>query len=367
MKKKILRKLIIVAVAVGTLCFCSSCGKSEEEKGTIESNSTTQGTVVEEKEAQGDKNVENVAEDAKNKEFVLEYPAHMQADGFTEPLVLEKYPETIITLSTYPVLTLLEMDVKLAAVPSTKVIAYPENYDAVILPGMMSEQFDMEQVVALEPDLVIVPSSVRETYEPMFQSTEIPVYYVAMTSANTDVYTLIKEQTQALVDAFSVDAESTAKGEAVMAKFNGVEEKFAEIAKLVEGKKVFAITVSGEKSIYLNKESSTLGCMLQLCGFENVCSTGEATTGHSMNQLDLEVAIDYNPDVMFITGSGTLEENKALMDKIYASNPEYWDTIEAFKNGDVFYLSSSYVSTAGINILTNIENLTNMIEEKYGN
>lgn len=356
MKKKVLVNLLAMVMTVGLLSGCA--GSEEKETANTTANTTEM--------AQEDVPLNGEVVEKKAEAFVLEYPAHMQDAGFTEPLVLEEYPETIVTLSTYPVLTLMEMDVKLAAVPSTKVIEYPEGYDAVILPGMMSEQFDMEQVIALEPDLVIVPSSVRETYEEMFVATGVPVYYVAMTAENINVYDLIKEQTQALVDAFSVDEESIQKGEAVMAKFNGVEERFAEIAKLVEGKTVFAITVSGEKSIYLNKETSTLGCMLKLCGFENVCSTDkEATTGHSMNQLDMEVAIEYNPDVMFITGSGTLEENKALMDKIYASNPEYWDSIPAFENGDVFYLPSSYVSTAGINILTNIENLTNMIEEKY--
>ncbi len=365
MKERKLSRTLITVVAIGMMCLSSGCNKvntaPENTANRIEETSETKEREVQVKAA-GEEGTEAVKDTA----FILEYPSHMQAEGFTEPLILDEYPENIVTLSTYPVLTLLEMGVKLAAVPATKVIEYPPNYDAIILPGMMSEQFDIEQVVALEPDLVIVPSSVRETYEPMFAAAEIPVYYVAMTSTTTDVYSLIKEQTQVFVDAFSVEEESAANGKAVMERFDGVEERFVEIAELVDGKKVLAITVAGEKAIYLNKETSTLGCMLDLCGFENVCSTEEpATTGHSMNQLDLEIALEYTPDVIFITGSGTLEENKALMEKIYASNPEYWDSMEAFKEGDVFYLPSSYVSTAGINIITNMENLMNMIEEKY--
>lgn len=367
MKKRTLAGLLSMVMVMSVLAGCGSKGEAADANQAVENMSTETANAQANTEAEVTEAEQDVVADAQSEEFVLEYPAHMQAEGYTEPVVLDAYPETIVTLSTYPVLTLLEMDVKMAAVPSTKVIEYPENYDAVILPGMMSEQFDMEQVVALEPDLVFVPSSVREMYEPMFEAAEVPVYYVAMNSTTVDVYTLIKEQTQAIVDAFSVDEASAEKGAAVMAQFETVEARFDEIAALMDGKSAFALTVAGESSFYLNTESSTLGCMLSLCGLENVCESDDsASMGHSMGELDMETAISYDPDVMFITGSGTLEENMALMEASYELNPEYWDAIEAYKNGDVFYLPSSYVSTAGINIITNLNNLMDMMEEKYG-
>ncbi|MBQ9119500.1 MAG: ABC transporter substrate-binding protein [Lachnospiraceae bacterium] len=297
--------------------------------------------------------------------FSIEYPSYMKTYDLTEPLTLDAYPETIVSLSTYPVPTLLEMDVKLAAVPATKVIEYPADFEGVILPGVMAG-FDIEQVVSLDPDLVIMPISYQEQYGATLEEVKIPVYYVAMTSTETDVYNVIKEQAEVLVDAFSVDEEATKKGEAILKRFDELEHKLTEAKKTLESKRVLAITVAGETSIYVNSASSTLGCMLDKCGLENVfVPSGDATTGHSMNELDLEAALSYNPDVICITGSSTLEDNKALMDAIYAANSEYWDSIEAYKNGKVVYLPSSYVSTAGITILTNIENLAGMIEALY--
>ena len=297
-------------------------------------------------------------------EFVMEYPAHMADFGYTGSLVLEKEPETIVTLSTYPVLTLFAMDVELAAAPSTKVIQYPDDFDGIILPGMMSDTFDIETVVSLEPDLVIMPVSGGQQYGAMLEELEIPVYYVAMTTQSVDVYTLIKEQTQALVNAFSTTEEKKALGDAVMAMFTESDANLEKISATMKGKTVMSITVSGETSIYMNSASSTLGCMLKLCGLENVyVPSADAATGHSMGQMDMEKSLEYNPDLIVICGSSTLEDNKALMDKIYSLNPEYWDSYAAFKEGRVIYLPSSYVSTAGINIINNIEGLIADLEK----
>ena len=300
----------------------------------------------------------------KEEKFVMEYPTHMADFGYIESLVLDKEPETIVTLSTYPVLTLFEMEIDLAAAPSTKVITYPEDFAGVILPGMMSDTFDIETVVALEPDLVIMPVTSAQQYGAALEELKIPVYYVAMTTTSMDVYSLIKEQTQALVNAFSTTEEKKALGQTVMDRFASSDAALEEISAKMSGKTVMSITVSGETSIYMNSASSTLGCMLKRCGLENVyVPSGDTATGHSMGQMDMEKSLEYNPDLIVVCGSSTLEDNKALMDAIYALNPEYWDSYAAFKEGRVIYLPSSYVSTAGINIINNIEGLIEELEK----
>lgn len=295
--------------------------------------------------------------------FELKYPSHMEEYGYTECLVLDKEPETIVSLSTYPVLTLFEMGIDLAAVPSTKVISYPEDYDGVILPGMMSDTFDIETVVALEPELVIMPVSSAGQYGAALEELEIPVYYLALTSTSMDAYSLIKEQTQALVEAFSTNEEKKALGDAVLAKFSASDAGLEKISNQISGKTVMSITVSSETSIYMNSEASTLGSMLKRCGLTNVYVPASETTGHSMAQMDMEKSLEYNPDLIVVCGSSTLEDNKALMDAIYALNPEYWDSYAAFKEGRVIYLSSAYVSTAGINIINNLDSLIAELEK----
>ena len=49
------------------------------------------------------------------------------------------------------------------------------------------------------------------------------------------------------------------------------------------------------------------------------------------------------------------------MEADYANNPEYWNSIRAFANGDVMYLPVTYVSSAGINVIDNISNLADLV------
>lgn len=343
LKKRIVGLAMAVVLAAGVL---AGCGEKEKEE-----NKTVPTTVSQDAEAQ----------EKQETKFELKYPAHMAVYGYTGSLVLEKEPKIIVSLSTYPVLTMFEMGIDLAAVPSTKVISYPEDYAGVILPGMMSDTFDIEMVVSLEPELVFMPVSSAGQYGAALEELEIPVYYLALTGI--DVYDLVKEQTQALVDAFSTTEEKKVLGEAIMGKFAASDAGLKKIAEQVEGKTVMSITVSGETSIYMNSESSTLGSMLKRCGLTNVYIPSGETTGHSMAQMDMEKSLEYNPDLIVICGSSTLEDNKALMDAIYALNPEYWDSYAAFKEGRVIYLSSAYVSTAGINIINNLDSLIAELEK----
>lgn len=325
--------------------------ESSSESGTSQTESSSESSVP-----QDESSVSNPV----TKNFTLAYPAHMQSIGYTEPISLDSPPEKIVCLTTYPILTLMGMDVELAAVPTTSVIKYPDDYAGVILPAIMSDTFDPEQVVKLEPDLVIMPYTSQEKYGGTLEDLGIPVYYVAMTSASTSAYELIREQAQAFVDAFGTDEEKAAKGAEIMGRFDALDEELAAFQQKTAGMSVFAITVSGD-NIYGNASSSTLGCMLDLCGLENVYESA-ASSGHSMGTIDMETSIEYDPDIMVICGSASKEENIAMMDGLYQKNPSYWDSIPAYKEGRILYLPNSYVSTAGLNIISNVQDLMAELE-----
>lgn len=366
MKNRIVKSLV---VAVG-LCMvmglsgCSGKSKTVEivSESAAESMIESAADIVSEGAEAAGEETENQEEDITVPEteevadkIVLQYPPHMQEKGYTNELIYEEMPQRVVSLTTYPVQALFEMGVMPIALPTTKVMVYPDSFKGDLLPGVMSENFDVEMIVALEPDLVFMPEATKDSYGTALEELNIPVYYVAMNATGMTSYEVVKEQTQAIVDGFAVDAEHKAKAEEVMNRFNEVENAVENFKKNTEGKTVFAITVSGT-SIYINGSNNTLGSMLAMLGYENVYDD-TAVGGHGMNELDMEVAIDYNPDVMVITGSSTKEDNKAMMDALYETNPEYWDSIPAYKEGRVVYLPSSYVSTAGMNIIDNIENL----------
>ncbi len=356
MKKVTAKILAILLACTATLAGCTAPAQTgpSSEAGNSQANPETSSEVLPSSAP------ESSESEPVSTGFTLEYPPHMQRIGYTEPISLADTPEKIVCMTTYPILTLMGMGVKLTAVPSTSVIQYPDDFDAIILPSMMSDTFDLEQVVQLEPDLVIMPYTSQEQYGGTLEGLGIPVYYVAMTSASASAYDLIREQTQALIDAFGGHGEKAAEGAEIMGRFDALDEELAAFQQKTAGMSVFAITVSGD-SIYGNAASSTLGCMLELCGLENVYEAA-ATSGHSMGALDMETSLSYDPDIMVICGSASKEENIAMMEGLYQKNPDYWDSIPAYKEGRVLYLPSSYVSTAGLNIIANVQDLMAELE-----
>lgn len=299
---------------------------------------------------------------ASSESFVMEYPEDMQALGFTEPLVLDSVPQRIVCLSTAPVLALYEMGAKLVGIPSSRVVSWPEELkestETVQFSAMSSSDFDYESIVALEADLVLVGSSSTEVGE-QIQALGIPVYYVF--AGHTVSYDNIKAQTEALVKAFSLDEASTAKGEEIMGRFTALEERLASVQPTYADKKAMVLQSSDTTNHYIQTERGTLASMAAMMGFGNVYENETS----SMAKLDMEQALDYNPDLVLCVGGGTAEEHKALMEQAFSENEAYWNSIDAIKNGNVIYLPVEFCSTAGIHVIDNINELVDCIEAFY--
>lgn len=293
-----------------------------------------------------------------NSSVTLEYPATLQALGYTEPLVLDKMPEKVVCMSTAPVLALHELGVHMIAIPTTSVVGWPEDLvaNAVQIAVTMNSNFDIETVIAMEPDLVIMGYTSKDTYGVVLENVQIPVYYVD--AGHTVSYESIKNQTQVLINAFAPGSEA---GTALMQRFANLEARLAETKKTLEGKTVMVLQ-SAPPSHYIQTADGTLGTMARMIGLTNVYENNASP----MVQIDYELALDYNPDVVLAVGmSATGEAHLELMKADFEKNPEYWNAIPAIERGDIIGLPVTYCSTAGINIIDNINALTDIIEAHF--
>ncbi|MBQ9535997.1 MAG: ABC transporter substrate-binding protein [Clostridia bacterium] len=290
-------------------------------------------------------------------QIVLNYPSNMQARGYTEPLVLEKKPEKVVSMSTSPVLALNNLGVNMIAVPASAVVQWPENMkDVTTLQLAHNTNFDIETVVAMEPDLVILGYTSEDTYGKVLTDVNIPVYYVD--AGHTVPYASIKLQTEALIDAFG---KGSAAGDAMMKAFADLEARLAESKKQLEGKTVMVLQ-SSPPSHYIQTSGGTLGSMAEMIGLTNVYKNDQTF----MAPVDYETALELDPDVVLCVGmSPTGEGHKTLMEEDFANNPEYWNSIPAIERGDVIYLPVRFVSSAGINVIDNIGELTDIITAHF--
>lgn len=306
---------------------------------------------------------ESKNEDTEGK-FVLEYPEDMQALGYTEPIVLDEVPERVVSLSGAPVLALYELGVNLVGIPNSMVVSWPEDLKAstetVSFSVMSPDDFDYESVVDLEPDLVLLGYTGAETAGATLESLGIPVYYLY--AGHTVPYESIVGQTNALIDAFAVDEDSTAAGEMIRDRFDALEQNVEAAKEAFDGKTVMVLQSAGTDSHYIQTKNGTLGSMADMIGLTNVFEN----EGSSMVQLDYEQALDYDPDLVLCVGATSAEEHQKLMETAFAENEEYWNSIPAIADGRVLYLPVSYVSTAGINVVDCINDLIKIVADYYG-
>ena len=295
--------------------------------------------------------------------FVLEYPEDMQELGYTDPIVLDEVPERVVSLSAAPVLALYELGVNLVGIPNSMVVTWPEDLqestETVSFSVMSPDDFDYESVVDLEPDLVLLAYNGADTAGKTLESLGIPVYYIY--AGHTVPYESIVGQTNALIDAFSVDEESAAAGEKIRERFDALDQNMEAAKEAFAGKSVMVLQSSGDAH-YIQTENGTLGSMAAMIGLENVYTNDQS----SMVQLDYEQALDYDPDIVMCVGAEDAEGHKELMEKAFAENPEYWNSIPAIAEGRVLYLPVSYVSTAGINVIDGINDLIGTVADFYG-
>lgn len=367
--KKFVHILLAAVMTMSLFAGCSSAATEDNaavNTETIETEATeTDGESSATSSSDSTTVQQNVSDvDIENAAFVLEYPADMQALGYTAPLALEEVPERVVCLSAAPVLALYEMGVHLVGVPNSMVVTWPEdlaaNASTVSFSVMSPDDFDYEAVVALEPDLVMLAVNGADTAGAKLEELGINVYYLY--AGHTVSYESVKMQTEVLIDAFSLNEEAQTAGEDIMNRFAEVEANVAAAKEAFAGKSVMVLQSGSADVHYIQTANGTLGSMLEMIGFENVYENAAA----SMVQLDFEQALEYNPDHIVCVGASDAATHQTLMDEAFAGNPEYWNAIEAVANGNVICVDVTYISTAGINIIDNIGNLISIMSEATG-
>ena len=304
---------------------------------------------IEEKFSESSSKVNNVT---------LTYPKNMQDIGFTDVVTMEKTPERVVVMTKAPVLALNKLGVKMIAIPKGGVTKWPENLEnnTEKLNVTMNANFDIETVIALNPDLVVLGANSKDTYGKVLTDAKIPVYYID--AGHTVNYNSVKAQTEALVNAFGKD---TAEGKEIMDSFTKLENDLKKKQAKYSDKSVMVLQ-SAPPSHYIQTENGSLGTMAKMMGFKNVYVNDKT----SMAPIDMEKAITYNPDlILAVGGTPSAEAHEKAMKEDFSKNADYWNTIDAVKNDRVIYLSSKYIANTGIGFIDNMREFMDMIDNFY--
>ena len=246
-------------------------------------------------------------------------------DDLGRDVNLEKKPERIVVTSASFLEPLHEVGGDVVGRPDskTKMPDYARDKASV---GKVY-QIDVEKVRACEPDLVIINKGMNEKLVETLEASGIKTLVVDMKS-----YEDVKRE----VALFAKLTGEKEKGEALISSMDKKIQAVKE--KIPQEKRRVAVIHSTNQGLTVQLSGSIAGSVAEMLGWENVA--GDMTPlekDPDSAPYSLETMVEKNPELLFVTSMGKLEEIKASMDATMAENPA-WQSVEAVRQGKVFYL-----------------------------
>ncbi|BEU87932.1 ABC transporter substrate-binding protein [Selenomonas sp. TAMA-11512] len=282
-------------------------------------------------------------EDAADKVFAV------VTDDAERTVTLTKKPERIVTLSTSFLEPLHAVGGTVVAKPESRLVNPDWAKDAVNIGT--AGQIDIEQVIAQKPDLVLLHKGMHEKYIQMLEDNGIQNVVLEMKS-----YADVKRD----IDILSKLTGEETKGRERIASMDSAIEHIKE--KLPGEKKRVAILHSTSQGLSVQLEGSIAGSIVTLLGWENVASEMTPLAKNpDAAPYSMETLVEQNPEILFITSMGKLEEIKADMEARIASNPA-WQTIPAVREGHVYYLPQElFLLSPGLEYPTAVETMAKCV------
>ena len=210
---------------------------------------------------------------------------------------------------------------------------------------------DLEKLLSCAPDLVIANKGMNEKLLQPLEINKIPCLVVDMKN-----YEEVKNEVQ----VFSQVTGEKEKGDALI---QSMDDKIKAIAdRIPKEKRRVAILHSTAQGLSVQLDTSIAGSTAKMLGFINVASGMTAMEGNpDAAPYSIETLVEQNPEIIFVTSMGKLDEVKRGMEETIASNPA-WQTIPAVKNGKMYYLSQDhFLLSPGIHYPDAVEEMAKLI------
>lgn len=325
---KFLKGLLFSLVAVFMLAACGN----EEVKEDVNKEPATQAEE---------------SESAYPKTFV---------DGRGKEVTISKKPEKIVS-------TTLAVDEFLVDLTSLENIIAVTNISTD--PGISNvadktekietkfETVTSEQVIALEPDLVIIPSYVNPDVLNQLEDAGITTYQVIDDSSFEGIAETVK--------IFGDILGEEEKAAALVKDFNERIETLEEKAASIENPKRVLYYTEYLSSV---TDNTTIGTMINLAGGVNVVTEAGIVGDEYPDypNVSKELLVELNPEVIFTTAWGSTGDEPAFVTE-WKNDPALAN-IDAIKNNQVYVLDSANVTTASHYVIEGAEEMAAVLSKE---
>ena len=263
-----------------------------------------------------------------------------------------KDPQKIAVLSNSVLSMLYAVDGKAISRVSTT-DALPPEIEALPVLGQTAN-INMEQLLGLNPDLVLGLENQHKKYESQLQSSKIPTVLIN--------YDGIKDNVP-LIKFLGALTNHEDKATTLANTYESNVNKVKDSVKAQQPARVAILRATG-KGVTAETDAAITASMVKDLGMTNVVSThlDKATTDKTV-PYSLETLAADDPDIIFVVTMGKEEEITKAMKKAMTDNPA-WANLKAVQNNRVVYLPSKlFLLNPG---LQTPEAMARLVKEAYG-
>ncbi len=188
-------------------------------------------------------------------------------------------------------------------------------------------QIDMERLLSCAPDLVIINKGMNEKLLPVLEENKIPALVVELKT-----YDDFKRGLR----TFSLISGNTQAGDKIISDMDA--EIKAIVDKVPKTPLQVAILHSTAQGLTVQLDGSIAGSIVKMFGWQNVASgMTPLEKNPDAAPYSMETLAEQNPQIIFVTSMGDLDEIKSNMTQAIESN-EAWQAIGAIKDKRLYFL-----------------------------
>ena len=268
-----------------------------------------------------------------NEDYYLQY-----IDSYGREVVLAHQPERIVSLS--PAITemifLMGCEDKLVGI--TDYCVYPPETDLIPRIGGM-QNFNMESVLLLNPDVVLISSIVSKNDVDKLSSLHIPVIAI---KEEENIEGMLNTLTF-LGKLFDTQSKADSLTNHLREKLNLLQLEEEKHAKL----SLYYVVGFGEAGDYTAPKNSHIHEIITKAGGRNI---GENLTGWNISR---EFLFQEDPDIIFVR-----TENLQQFIKLYP-----YSELAAVKKGNVYPIESGWIDIVSPRNILAIEKINGIIKD----
>lgn len=248
-------------------------------------------------------------------------------DSTGRSVLLPQKPERIVVLSTSFLEVLYAVDGKAVGRVSSKTDLVPAAARGVPEVGFVYN-VNIEQLMALQPELVIATQGMHEKLLPALESSHIPVLVLKYKTL---------EDTLETIRLFGQIAGTQPKAEQLLTELQNNIRQITDKVPAGKNPKV-AILHATAKNVTIEQDTTIAGSVAKKMGLINVAAGGQAVLPDSDTvPYSMEKLVENDPDMIFVVTMGNKTEIQKRM-KIDVENSPAWQTLRAVQQGKLYFL-----------------------------